>query len=292
MQRNIIQYGIPYSQRGRFSNYSSASDNNLNVNNGSTTTYTINASSTDPSKGTVGVRKAESFTSATNKITNEEPPLRGTTSHPSGTTLVVTAVAYSGYRFKNWEGDYPAGKSTTNPLQISLTKNVTLRAVFERVPEQTYTVNVNWDRDKGNVTGGSLNNGSATVHRGDSITLSATPKSGYKFVRWEGVNLGGNIQDNNSSTITLTISRDLNLTAVFAEANSSSGSGSQETPGTGSGSGQNNGSYINPGTIGNGSSSVTNGDIMEQAKGFLKKWWWAVAIIGYILYKNWKGGKE
>ena len=29
--------------------------------------------------------------------------------------------------------------------------------------------------------------------------------------------------------------------------------------------------------------------IFDQVKPFVKKWWWAILIVAYIAYKEWKG---
>ena len=69
--------------------------------------------------------------------------------------------------------------------------------------------------DQGSVTGGG------TYDEGSSVTLTATPNSGYLFEKWS--------DGNTSATRTLTVTEDLTLTASF-KAEEASGGEDPETP--------------------------------------------------------------
>ena len=69
--------------------------------------------------------------------------------------------------------------------------------------------------DQGSVTGGG------TYDEGSSVTITATPNSGYVFEKWS--------DGNTSATRTLTVTEDLTLTASF-KAEEASGGEDPETP--------------------------------------------------------------
>ena len=90
----------------------------------------------------------------------------------AGATVTLTATPASGYRFVSWQDG-----STQNPRTVTVTANATYIATFEAIPPTQYTLtvvsnNAAW----GTVTGGGTYNAGATV------TLTATPASGYRFV--------------------------------------------------------------------------------------------------------------
>ena len=105
----------------------------------------------------------------------------------AGDRRVIYATPYSGYRFVSWNDG-----NTSNPRRISVTGNATYIASFEALPEQ-YTITVlSANETMGYVSGGG------TFYDGDQRTITATPYSGYRFVRWND----GNID--NPRTITVT----------------------------------------------------------------------------------------
>lgn len=224
------------------------------------------------------------------------------TQYAAGTQIRVTAQAAPGYKFVSWASAdcIPAGCHQDPSFVVTVNGNMTFKAQFEKLPESFRTVKVSWDARFGKVVpSGSINltnGGGFVVRTGDSVTLIAQPFSDCNFVRWEGVNIAGNVQSNTSPTITLAVSSDLNLTAVFTKDNPSSGDNPpgngdpndpNETPNSGGGGG--GGGTVDPitGSIsGNGST-----DLMTQALAFVKKWWWALLIAGYLIYDK-KGGSK
>ena len=91
----------------------------------------------------------------------------------------VTATPNDGYEFVNWtvNGEEVA---TTPDYAFTVTENVDLVANFKAVEvQQQYTVTVKTNNDNyGTVTG------AGTYNEGESVTLTATPKKGYKFEKW------------------------------------------------------------------------------------------------------------
>ena len=131
------------------------------------TTYTISAVVAPTDAGSVTVNG--SGTSATVE---------------AGKEVTLSATANSGYRFVEWmEND--ARVSTDAIYTFEATSNRTLTAQFEKV----YTVTVS-STEGGTATGGG------TYAEGETVTLTATPNSGYHFVDWKVASGTVTIQDN------------------------------------------------------------------------------------------------
>ena len=110
------------------------------------------------------------------------------TQHDTGTSYEIKDIkANSGYQYIGSVGDALSGT-------LNAAKNVRLE--FKTV----YTVSLTAG------TGGTVSGGGSYVY-GSSITISATPNSGYKFVKWS--------DDNTSASRTITITGNVSLTATF-----------------------------------------------------------------------------
>lgn len=98
---------------------------------------------------------------------------------------------------------------TANPYTFAVLEDVELTAIFLAPGEETYTVTVNVNDP---VMGSATVNGTntASVISGATVTLTATPNSGYHFVRWN--------DDNTDATRTVTVTANKSFTATF-EAN-------------------------------------------------------------------------
>ncbi|MEM3465421.1 MAG: hypothetical protein QW566_03005, partial [Candidatus Jordarchaeales archaeon] len=122
-----------------------------------------------------------------------------------GDKVTITATPSSRYRFERWEVDgTPAGTDTT--LTITMDKSHRVKAVFSAILYKTLTVLP--------VEGGTLSiaPGSYEYETGQTVTITATPSSGYNFERWEvdGSPAG------TSTTLTITMDTDHTVKAVFA----------------------------------------------------------------------------
>ena len=127
---------------------------------------------------------------------------------------------------------------------------------------EVFTVKVSCNGDMGRVSGNGLSEGALTAHKGDSVTLTATPKTGYAFVKWLGLPMS---QKETDPTVTFTVPSNLNITAVFDKK--------EDEP---AGEGVNGDTDL--------SSTKETG-----LKALLKKYWWVPAIVaGYWLYKEGK----
>lgn len=125
-------------------------------------------------------------------------------------------------------------------------------------------VTVNYDHTMGQVTFESLIDGSVSVKKGDSVKLTATPNSGYRFIKWQGVKA---VTKETSPTIDFVVNHDVNIEAVFAK---------EDKPAAG-GAG-------NGGNGGNGSDGLQHESPVVSS---IRKYWWVIAIIlGYLILKE------
>ena len=108
----------------------------------------------------------------------------GSGQYEEGATATVTAVANEGFRFLKWT---EAGTqiSTEASLTFTVTSDRTLTAIFEPIsepapgptPKHTYTINVS-------AAEGGTASGGGEYEQGSSVTLTATPENGYRFIAW------------------------------------------------------------------------------------------------------------
>ena len=141
---------------------------NFAVAGGATSTYTISVLSSNNTMGSVN----------------------GGGTFDENTTITITATPNQGYKFVSWNDG-----NTQNPRQITVTGNATYIANFavSGGTASTYTISVL----SSNNTMGSVN-GSGTFEENTTITITATPNQGYKFVSWND----GNTQNPRQITVT------------------------------------------------------------------------------------------
>ena len=118
-----------------------------------------------------------------------------------GSPCTVSATAYTGYTFQSWSNGV-----TTTPYTFAVLDDVELTAIFVVPGEETYTVSVSVN-DPAMGTATVNGNASTTVTGGTEVTLTATPNSGYRFVRWN--------DNNTDATRTVTVNSNMSFTAYF-----------------------------------------------------------------------------
>ncbi len=140
------------------------------------------------------------FTAQTFDITVEsEDNAKGTVTGGGefgyGSTTQISATANEHYTFARWNDN-----NTDNPRTITVTEDATYTAYFDA---NNYTITVN----PNNGAYGSTS-GTGSYAYGSTTQISATPNTGYEFVRWN---------DNNpENPRTITITGAATYTAVFA----------------------------------------------------------------------------
>ena len=162
--------------------------NSLTSSGGGGTNYTINVSANPVAGGNVS----------------------GGGTYSSGSSVTVSASANSGYSFVNWtEGGVQVSASAS--YTFSATANRTLVANFAQ-SGQSYTVTVKASpKSDGTVSGGG------TFASGSSVTVTASPHTGYIFTNW--TQNGAVVSTSASYTFNLTSSR--TLVANFTQTSGS-----------------------------------------------------------------------
>ena len=313
---NRNQYSGAYSRR-RYSNMSAAASSNTSTATGqfgsgsAKPQYHVNTSANDRSMGDV---KIQVISEPTGQITKEEnygdkPPMSRYTPlnglvFPKGTILLVQANPYSGYRFVSWQSAayIPSSAHQQRSFKVTVKSDMTFIANFVKMPSgysTSHTLSVNWDHTMGRVNANGLQeDGQMAVPYGSQVTLTAVPKDGYVFRRWSGIQLVGNVQSNESKTITITMpNSNLSLTAEFAKVVDNPGGGGgtpsgdiNDEPDTHVIGGGGGGVYVDETeTV---AEVATEGSLIDKAIPFVKKWWWAIAIVAYVVWKERKGGSK
>lgn len=150
-----------------------------------------------------GIISNRTFTAIGNRTLNRytlvitvTPTGAGTTvgqgTYNYGSSVQATATPATGYNFTKWVLD-TGDVSKANPLTgIDIDGNRTVQAVFTPKTysisaNAAYRVNESGDFTTG-TTGGTVSGGRTYTH-GDSVSLKATPATGYSFAGWyEGAN--------------------------------------------------------------------------------------------------------
>ena len=117
-----------------------------------------------------------------------------------GANVTITASPASGYKFVKWSNNLTSASAT-----ITVTSDTTLVAYFEAISSpKTWTVTLSAN----NALYGSVSGG-GTYADGSIITITATPATGYRFVKWS---------NGLTATIaTITVTSDTTLVSEFAE---------------------------------------------------------------------------
>lgn len=125
-----------------------------------------------------------------------------------GSSVTITATANNGYRFVCWmNGDERASLSPSYTFSVS--GNASLVAVFEEnppVPPTSYTISV-----QASLAEGGTVRGGGTYRHGASVTVTAAPNDGYRFVEW----LLNGTQVSTTVSYSFTASANQTYTAIF-----------------------------------------------------------------------------
>ena len=111
----------------------------------------------------------------------------------AGTEITLTATPNTGYHFKEWQVESPAGLVIANNKFTMPDSNVAIKAIFEEdspFAPTKHTVTVKTD---GN---GIAFASPLLAVAGTEITLTAMPKKGYHFKEWQVISGGVAIENN------------------------------------------------------------------------------------------------
>ena len=121
-------------------------------------------------------------------VTSSGPIAGGSTfgggSYDVGTAVTIIESPNPGYTFVNWTENGTV-VSTSSSFQFILSANRTFVANFSIVPALQFAVIL-----ASNPPAGGTNSGSGSYTSGASVTINASPNTGYTFVNWtEGANI-------------------------------------------------------------------------------------------------------
>ena len=118
--------------------------------------------------------------------------------YAAGANVTITATPNSGYVFVQWnDGNTNASRS------ITMTGNLTYTATFDVAPPSTFTLTLH--AEEGGTVSASPNQ--ASYDPGATVTITATPNSGYHFDHWS--------DGNTSASRTITMDANKTFTAYF-----------------------------------------------------------------------------
>jgi hypothetical protein len=110
----------------------------------------------------------------------------GSGTYPQGATIEISATPYSGVNFTGWDDGI-----TDNPRSITVTQDMEIMAIFEKI--ETYTITV---RAENPLLGTTYGSGAYPLNQ--VVTIGATPNTGFYFSGWQDGNM------DNPRTITVT----------------------------------------------------------------------------------------
>lgn len=133
--------------------------------------------------------------------TAENGTVEGAGTYKDNATATLTATPNDGYLFKNWTTKNGSVVSAENPYSFTVTEDVELVANFDG-PFCELILNTN-DEAKGTVSGAGFYN------VGQTVTIKATPKAGYKLLYWS--------DRSTQATRTITMNKKEALSAYFVK---------------------------------------------------------------------------
>ncbi|MCL2039099.1 MAG: leucine-rich repeat protein [Bacteroidetes bacterium] len=128
---------------------------------------------------------------------------------PCSTVVSLTATADDCYQFDGWTNADGSPLSPNATETIAVVKDSTITANFTLIVA-TYTLSVS----SNNPAMGTASSSVSSETCGSSVSVTATPNAGYKFVGWDD---GGGIVSNANPHI-FNIAANTSLTAVFDDA--------------------------------------------------------------------------
>jgi len=182
----------------------------INAGLGNTTVYSLAVGNSYVFAGTTGHvwKRLLSEVLPLSVTTSANPTTGGTTtgdgSYSPNSSVTVTATPNTGYNFSNWTESGNVVSSNSS-YTFTITANRNLVANFTAIVGN-FTVTTS-----SNPTSGGTTTGDGSYAQNSSVTVTATPNTGYNFSNWTE---SGNVVSSNSS-YTFTITANRNLVANF-----------------------------------------------------------------------------
>jgi len=180
---------------------------------GSGTSFTMNTKVTN----SITVYAMWSNVSSYKLSINANPTVGGSVSPSSlsnilaGTPVVIEAIPNNGYKFIKWivdNGEAVIANENNKTTTVILTSDATIKAEFQS--------NIKLTVEKNLEAGGTINPISKSdIATGESISISAVPNSGYRFVSWSVVRGEVEFVNNLNPSTTVTLKTDAVIRANF-----------------------------------------------------------------------------
>ena len=119
-----------------------------------------------------------------------------------GNEVKITATPDTGYQLKEWSGNCGNFSKNTNTVTFSATEDCSISAKFEK---KSYNITTNAD------SGGTITETQSVKH-GESVSITATTKTGFQLNEWSG-NCGNFSKSTN--TVTFSATEDCSISANF-----------------------------------------------------------------------------
>ena len=142
-----------------------------------------------------------------------ETTITGDGTYKPGTEVTISAKAKEGYRFTAWRNGTEVF-ATVVDTTFTVGENMILTAYFRNVPPHRILVKSSNDQ------WGEVKGGGEKIPENAEVTIEATPKEGYRFMKWTSLEYTGEnepeeVEFATTEKCTFTALRDLTLTAVF-----------------------------------------------------------------------------
>ena len=125
----------------------------------------------------------------------------------------ITATPDEGYEFREWvcvEGSCPTGSLSQNPISFEINEDTKLEPSFRMVSKSTVSLTLG-DPSNGGIS--ATCGSDCSGEPGWRTSVTATPDSGYRFVRWQ---CSGSCPGSSAGpTVSLTINEDTNIVPIF-----------------------------------------------------------------------------
>ena len=160
-----------------------------------------------PYFGTISIVGGTQYTITANINPENSGTVEGDGQYYGNTQCTLTATANNHYEFSRWTKN-GTQVSTENPYTFTVTGNATYVANFTAMTPHTVSCNT--------VENGTISANPTTAYKNETVTLSATPASGYFFSAWD-------VRDANNNSIAVTNDQfimpdsDVTVSATFVQ---------------------------------------------------------------------------